>query len=24
LARHGYSPAHRLSFRPSSVFDTIG
>jgi hypothetical protein len=23
LARHGYSPAHRLSFRPSSVFDTI-
>lgn len=23
LARYGYSPAHRRSFRPSSVFDTI-
>jgi ribonuclease HII len=24
LVRYGYSPAHRRSFRPSSVFDTIG
>ncbi len=24
LARHGYSPAHRRSFRPSCLFDTIG
>jgi len=23
LARHGYSPLHRKSFRPSSLFDTI-
>jgi ribonuclease HII len=24
LARHGYSAAHRRSFRPASLFDTIG
>lgn len=24
LARFGYSPAHRRSFRPASLFDTIG
>ena len=24
LARHGYSPAHRRTFRPSSLSDTIG
>lgn len=24
LARYGYSPAHRRSFRPTTVFDTIG
>jgi len=24
LARHGYSPLHRRSFRPPSLFDTIG
>ena len=23
LARHGYSPAHRRSFRPASLFDTM-
>ena len=23
IARHGYSPLHRRSFRPSSLFDTI-
>jgi ribonuclease HII len=24
VARHGYSPAHRRSFRPPSLFDTMG
>jgi len=24
VARHGYSPIHRRSFRPSSLFDTMG
>ena len=24
VARHGYSPLHRRSFRPPSLFDTIG
>jgi ribonuclease HII len=23
VARHGYSPAHRRTFRPPSLFDTI-